>query len=59
MYSAYFVFRFSSTIDSTKLTGAVQSVSRKYSILRTAFVPFQNTILQVILRADAGTSVLL
>lgn len=53
MYAAYFVFRLPCALDSARLTMAVQSVVQKYSILRTAFVPFQDTIMQVVLR-NAG-----
>lgn len=56
MYGAYFVFQFPCALDSTRLTLAVQSVVQKYSILRTAFVPFQDTIMQVVLH-NVGKSI--
>jgi hypothetical protein len=46
----YFAFRFPGLLDRTRLKASLESLVQKHSILRTVFVPFQVTILQVILR---------
>ncbi|KAF7169585.1 hypothetical protein CNMCM5623_002227 [Aspergillus felis] len=46
----YFALQFPGLLDRSRLKASLESVVQKHSILRTVFVPFQVTILQVILR---------
>ncbi|KAL4799310.1 hypothetical protein BDV19DRAFT_385559 [Aspergillus venezuelensis] len=45
----YRALHLSGPIDRSRLRGAVESVLEKHSILRTIFVPFQDTIMNVVL----------
>ncbi|KAH8422250.1 uncharacterized protein LDX57_000008 [Aspergillus melleus] len=56
LYRAYFVFYLPGRLDPCRLETALHSVVRKYSILRTVFLPLDGAVLQVILR-DAEMSV--
>ncbi|KAF7133605.1 hypothetical protein CNMCM5793_004734 [Aspergillus hiratsukae] len=49
----YFVLRLPGSLDEVKLRSALSAVVQKQSILRTLFVPFHDTFLQVVLRQIA------
>lgn len=46
----YFVIELSGLLDTSALTTAIEAIVQRHSILRTVFVPFQDTVIQVVLR---------
>ncbi|KAG2420426.1 hypothetical protein HFD88_000038 [Aspergillus terreus] len=49
----YFVFRLPGPLNELRLRNALSLVAKKHSILRTVFVSFHDTVLQVVLRQIA------